>query len=363
MMEAAIIGFGRMGQHVLKAIEDHPLLRKIHLVDPNPADAFPADSRFVKHKDCEQILADPEVRLVFITSPNHTHGELAIRALGAGKAVMLEKPMANTLRESEEIVRAAEAKQAFLQVGFELRYSKLYSTVKDWCAAGLLGDIVNTHCLYICSEFHGKNSWRNDTDSGGSMFGEKLCHYVDLPRWWTGSEIVEVQAVSAPNVVPYYQVNDNYHCTWKHASGAVGHLSFVMYLAETYEGDPLDNAVTLQADDGHELRYLVIGTKGAAETNVFRRLIRRWEFGDSEKCMTSKIVEKLTWKEDEDHRFFHDTTTQARDIVERVFHGRKPYTPARDSLNTMAVVDAVDRAVATGKPVIPAVFSHAGLDS
>jgi predicted dehydrogenase len=355
MMEAAIIGFGRMGRHVLHVIQSHPLLGKIHLVEPNPENSFPADSRFVIHKDCELIWADPKVRLVFITSPNHTHGSLALRALQAGKAVMLEKPMANTLRESAEIVRSAEENQAFLQVGFELRYSKLYSTVKSWCEQGLLGEIVNTHCLYLCSEFHGKDSWRNAPDSGGSMFGEKLCHYVDLPRWWTNSEIVEVQAVCAPNVVPYYQVNDNYHCTWKHASGAVGHLTFVMYFAETYLGDPLENVASLQTDDGHELRYLVIGTKGAAETNVFRRRIRRWEFGDSAKCMTSKIVEELTWKEEEDHRYYHDTTTQANDIVDRVFYGQMPFTPARDSLQTMAVVDAVERAVNTGRPVSPIV--------
>jgi len=43
------------------------------------------------------------------------------------------------------------------------------------------------------------------------MFGEKLSHYVDLPRWWVGSPVTEVHSVCAPNLVPYYEVRDNYY--------------------------------------------------------------------------------------------------------------------------------------------------------
>lgn len=352
-MDVAILGFGRMGGSVHKALADHPLLRTIHLVDPDPGQFGGVSRRVRTHTDPAVVLADPNVKLVFVTSPNHTHCELALRAVEAGKAVMLEKPMANTLGDAARIVRAARRNRSFLQVGFELRYSKLYSGVKNWIDRGLLGEIVNINCLYVCSEFHGKGSWRNKKESGGSMFGEKLCHYVDLPRWWTGREVVAMHAVAAPNVVPYFEVNDNCHCSYRFDNGACSHLSFMMYLAETFDGDPLENAVSQQADDGHELRFLVTGTRGAAETNVFRRRLRRWEFGDSPVCMTSRIVEDSTWAPAEDHRYFHDTTTQARDIVERVHDGREPFTDAADSLRTMAVVAAAEESMAGGKIVCP----------
>jgi predicted dehydrogenase len=57
-----------------------------------------------------------------------------------------------------------------------LRYSKLYTAIKDWADQGLLGQVVNTQCSYFCSEFHKKGSWRNKKATGGSMFGEKLSH-------------------------------------------------------------------------------------------------------------------------------------------------------------------------------------------
>jgi len=61
---------------------------------------------------------------------------------------------------------------------------------------------VNTQFTYICSEFHRKGSWRNHKATGGSMFGEKLSHYVDLPRWWIGADIDTVFSVCAPNIIP-----------------------------------------------------------------------------------------------------------------------------------------------------------------
>jgi predicted dehydrogenase len=53
------------------------------------------------------------------------------------------------------------------------------------------------------------------------MFAEKLCHYVDLPRWWIGSRVTQVHSVSAPNLASPPGVRDNYHTTYRFANGAV----------------------------------------------------------------------------------------------------------------------------------------------
>ena len=67
----------------------------------------------------------------------------------------------DALRKEQEAQRKAEAERRglFFQVGFELRYSKLYAKIKEWADAGLLGEIVNTHCLYGSSAW-GKGIWR-----------------------------------------------------------------------------------------------------------------------------------------------------------------------------------------------------------
>lgn len=343
--KVAVLGCGFEGRDRLRILKENPIVDEIIGYDCNEAALVKArkESGAQTTSQLETVLNDPEVRLVLINASNDAHKELALAAVQAKKPTLLEKPIAPTLEDSELIVSEFEKQGVFLQIGFELRYSKLYTLVKDWIDQGLLGDVVNTHCNYICSEFHGKGSWRNFYKTGGSLFGEKLSHYVDLPRWWIGSEVEEIYSVSAPNVVPYFEVADNYHTVYRFKNGAVSHLTFMMYVAETFQGDPLQNWHTQQKDDGHELRYLVVGTKGAAETDVFHRKVRRWEFGDSPECITSKIVESHTWTESEDYRYFHDTITQVHDVVERVAKGLPPKTSARDALETMRVVEAAHR--------------------
>ena len=186
--------------------------------------------------------------------------------------------------------RAAERTGGFLQIGFELRYSHLYTTVKDWIIRGLLGRVLNTQCTYCSSAWGRDDLWRVASQTSGGMFGEKLSHYVDLVRWWIGDSVEEVYATCAPNIISYYEVHDNYHCTYRFKGGAVSQLTFMMGPAASFKGDPLQNAVSQQAGDGHALRYMIYGEKGAAETDVFPRTIKRWEFGENEYGQSSAWV-------------------------------------------------------------------------
>jgi len=350
-MKAAVLGVGRMGSGVVHILKNKcDAVQEVIAYDVDAAQlARLGDKAKVRTTtDLGEILRDDAVRVVFVTAANHAHKALATAALEAGKAVMCEKPIATTLADARQMVETAERLNGWLQIGFELRYSTLYTTVKEWINAGLLGTVVNTQCTYICSEFHGKGSWRNNIATGGSMFGEKLSHYVDLPRWWVGDEVVEAYAVCAPNTVPYYEVHDNYHATYRFKNGAVSQLTFMMSPAATFKGDPLVNVVTQQQGDGHALQFLVVGTKGAAATDVFYRKIKRWEFGDSPDKMTSTWVEDITWDCKEDGRYFHNGVDQTIDIVRRVAAGEPPYTPARDSYETMRLCEAVERSADTG---------------
>jgi predicted dehydrogenase len=265
--------------------------------------------------------------------------------------VLCEKPIANTLADARAMVETAERLKAFFQIGFEARYSKLYVKVKEWVDAGLLGQVVSTHCLYGASAY-AKGAWRNTKREGGDTFGERLSHYVDLARWWVGAPVAEVFSACAPNVVPYTEVRDNYHTTYKFQNGAVGHVTYYMNFPATFRGDPLaDNITDLQLGDGHELRYIAVGTKGAAEADVFGRRIKRWQFKDTPETMISDWVENLTWRSPEDHFYYHNTTDQTRDVVRRVARGLPPMTPARDAYETMRLCFAAEQSADSGRQV------------
>ncbi len=347
-MKVAVLGVGGMGGGIIKTLQKIPSVTEVF--------AYDVDTERVREREqslgatgvteLERILENRDIPLVFVTAANFAHKELTIASLEAGKAVMCEKPMALTLEDARAMVETAERLGTFFQVGFELRYSKLYTKVMEWIEEGLLGEVINTTCLYTSSAWRKSASWRLKAATGGSMMGEKLSHYVDLPRWWVGSEVTECYAACAPNMVPYMEIHDNYHLTYKFASGAVSHLTYLQGHPATFRGDPLQPAEAQQIGDGHELRYIVVGTKGAAECDVFLRAIKRWDCPmDPEEGLLSNLVENLTWDPSEGHFYFHNTTDQTIDIVRRVEAGEPPATPARDAYNSMRLCFAADVSV------------------
>ena len=350
-MKIAILGCGKMGEYISRKLKKSLYVDEIICQDVREERVKELQEKgYNATSDLDKILDDPQIPLVFVTSSNDAHKMLTISALNKGKAVMCEKPMANTLADAEAMVAAAEKNNGWLQIGFELRYSHLYVQIKEWIEAGLLGDVINVSCNYIASA-RKKDSWRNKKESCGCLFGEKLSHYVDLPRWWINDKVEEVFTVCAPNAIPYYETRDNYHATYKFSNGAVSHITFMMSPASHFDGDPLQNVLDQQEGDGHELRFIISGTKGAAETDVFRRAVKRWEYKDDVECMKSVLVEQHTWDAENDNRYFHNTADQACDIVRRVAEGLAPKTPASDALETMELCFAAEQSADLNKVI------------
>jgi predicted dehydrogenase len=349
-LKVGILGCGNMGATVVEHLKECSLVSGIIAQDIRPSHLEELRCKYgIEVTDsAEQLVSDKDVKVVFVTSSNDTHKDLTLMAMNAGKPVLCEKPMAVTLDDAREMVEESERLGVFLQIGFELRYSLLYTKIKEWIDSGLLGDIINTHCMYRVTAYE-KGAWRNDGSRAGGTFGERLSHYVDLPRWWIGTDVTEVISMCAPNVLEYMNVLDNYHTTYRFSNGAVSHVTFTMGTCTTHRGDPLRNRIGLQQGDGHTLSYVVMGTKGAASTDIFDRFIKRWEYQDTPSVLECNWVEDLHWPEDQDHFYFHNTTHQTWDIVRRISEGLPPMTPARDAYETMRLVAAAERSADTGQ--------------
>ena len=354
-MKVGVCGAGSMGGHVVEHLNGFNGVQDIIVYDikEQPLDEVSRRYKVQTTRHINDVLNDPQVRLVFIATPNATHKVLTLQALEAKKAVMCEKPMATTLSDALQMVKCVEQCGGFLQIGFELRYSKLYTTVKRWIDANLLGRLINTYCYYSISSWR-KGEWRVNKGIAGSMFGEKLSHYVDLPRWWIGSQVIDVFARSAPNIIPYYEVRDNYHAIYRFENGAVSHLTCMMGLpTATAAYDPMMKAQHKNelSKLGYVLKYVVVGTKGVVKTDTFGRSIERWEFIEDLDCFTSTLAEKLTWDEQDNQSYYHNTLDQTRDVVRRVARGLPPKTSPRDAYATMKLCFAAEESADRGELV------------
>jgi predicted dehydrogenase len=341
-IDIAVLGMGKMGLTHVKAALASPFVRKVYGYDPDGAVCASRgkELNIETTNDLTAIMNNSQIRLLDIAAPNAAHCRLVEAGLRSGKAILCEKPMAENLEDAAKVVAAVKNSGGFMQLGFELRYSHAYTTIKKWLDSGLIGTPVNIHCRYFCSEFHRKGTWRSR--SSGSLIGEKLSHYLDLQRWLMNDKVDEVFAVSAPNVVEYFNHPDNHQITVCFRNGTVATLNFVMFLAESDRHDPLLDVTEKQQDDGHFLQLYVMGNQGAIEYDVFKRRIRRWQFTMGSDGLMSRIVETLTYSKEEDTAYMHNVHDQNLRVIELVARNLPPDTSVTDSFMTMQLCFAAE---------------------
>jgi predicted dehydrogenase len=128
------------------------------------------------------LLARDDIEGVVIAVPNDRHAELAIATLQAGKHVLLEKPMAMSLQQCDEIVQAQEASGKVLQIGFVCRYSPAALKAKQIIQSGGIGDVLHVQATLLRQRgIPGLGGWfTTKARSGGGCLIDIGVHFIDL---------------------------------------------------------------------------------------------------------------------------------------------------------------------------------------
>jgi predicted dehydrogenase len=197
---AAVIGTGFIGTvHVEQLRRIGVDIRGVLGSTPERG-AARADALGVRHAyaSLDEILSDPTVHVVHVTSPNHLHVPQASAILEAGKHVVCEKPLAMTASESAALVERAEASGLVNAVNFNIRFYPLHQHVREIVAAGDLGDVrfVTGHYFQDWLLLDTDWNWRLEPDKGGALraVGDIGSHWLDLMAFVTGQPIVSVMA-------------------------------------------------------------------------------------------------------------------------------------------------------------------------
>jgi predicted dehydrogenase len=186
--------------------------------------------------DYEEILRDPEIDLVLITSRNQHHAPQAIGALRAGKHVFVEKPMALTEQECRDLCAAVEETGKQLTVGFNRRFAPFYIELKKRLA-GRSGPAV-LQCRVNSPGISGAY-WMADPAIGGAILGE-ACHFVDLMYWLLDSEPLAVCAFSLPTGRKDPIGENNLAASFRFADGSIGNLTYCTIGSKTSGGERVE---------------------------------------------------------------------------------------------------------------------------
>ena len=152
--------------------------------------------------DWREVVARDDIDLVDICTPGNTHHEIALAALAAGKHVLCEKPLANSVAEAEEMSAAAEAAVArgvYAMCGFTYRRVPALTLARELVAEGRLGTIRQVRAQYLqdwLSDADAPLTWRMDKSLAGSgALGDIGAHVIDATQWITGQSITGVSAL------------------------------------------------------------------------------------------------------------------------------------------------------------------------
>ena len=151
--------------------------------------------------DWRRLIERDDVDLVDICTPGNTHAEIAIAALAAGKHVLCEKPLANTVAEAESMTRAAAAAPggAKAAVGFTYRRVPAIALARQIVAEGRIGTLRHVRAQYLqdwIADPEVPLSWRLDREQAGSgSLGDIGAHIIDLAQFITGDSITGVSGL------------------------------------------------------------------------------------------------------------------------------------------------------------------------
>ncbi|MES2773464.1 MAG: Gfo/Idh/MocA family oxidoreductase [Bacteroidota bacterium] len=195
----ALVGCGRIGKRHAEHIANNGKLVAVCDTDPKAADELAKTYGATPYYDLQQLLLhEKEVMVISICTPNGLHATHSIQSLNAGKHVLCEKPMAISVNDCGEMIKAAEKNNRRLFVIKQNRFNPPVAAVKELIDNNQLGKLysVQLNCFWNRNEDYYKNSWKGTKDLDGGTLYTQFSHFVDLLYWLIG-DVRQVYALTA----------------------------------------------------------------------------------------------------------------------------------------------------------------------
>jgi predicted dehydrogenase len=223
-----------------------------------------------------EAVADPRAAGAIICTPHDRHLADARMAFAAGKHVLIEKPLARTLEEADEIIAAAGAAGRVLMVAEQFHFMPAFRRVKALLDSGRLGALRELHL--IARGFGARSGWRLAADSvGGGALIDGGIHYVHNLRWWGGG-VRRVVALRPPQTVMAMEGEDAIVLLAELSSGAIGLLSNSLGapgLSRLQWSTVTGTRGSCFADNRG--RFVIARGEGGPRVRLFRRDVRGYE--------------------------------------------------------------------------------------
>ncbi|WP_298461130.1 Gfo/Idh/MocA family protein [uncultured Cellulomonas sp.] len=316
--------------------------------------------------DWRAVLERDDVDLVDICTPGDTHAEMAVAALAAGKHVLVEKPMANTLEEATTMTvaaREAAGRGVRSMVGFSYRRVPAVALARQLVAEGRIGEVRQVRAQYLqdwLADAEAPLSWRLDKDRAGSgALGDIGAHIVDLAHFITGQPLAGVSAMLDTFVTerPVAQSFSGLQGTAGTERGPVTVDDAAIWFGRLAGGAPaVFEATRFAWGRKNAMRIEVSGSAGAVAFDFEdMNVLHLYDAADDARTAGFRRIDVTEpdhpytaawWPPGHGLGYEHAFTHQVVDLLEAIAAERQPEPSFDDALAVQRVLDAVERSSA-----------------
>ncbi|MGN0711639.1 MAG: Gfo/Idh/MocA family protein [Anaerovoracaceae bacterium] len=341
-MKYALIGCGRIAtNHVKAAINNHLEIVAVCDIVPEKMenllekhDLQNCDS-IKRYTDFKKMISEEKPELVSIATESGIHAEIAKVCIENSINVIIEKPVAMSIEDADEIIRLAEEKKVKVSACHQNRFNIAVQKTRKALEQGRFGKLSHGSINVRWNrnrDYYDQAAWRGTWAQDGGCLMNQCIHGIDLLRWMMGDEIEEVYGTTRQQFHDYLQAEDVGLAVLKFKNGAVA----------TIEG------TTNVFPKNLEETLYIFGEKGTVKVGgTSTNNIDVWDFADE----AAEDVETRELKEQTSNVYGNGHTSLFEDMIAAIKNDRTPYVDAVAGRNALEVVLAIYKSQKTGMPV------------
>lgn len=340
-MKYVLIGCGRIAvNHIKAAVNNQLEIAAVCDVDLEQIDILFEKTNYTGNPDRyedykEMIKAHPEIELAAIATESGVHAEIALYCIDHGINVIIEKPMAMSMKDAEEIIRRSEEKHVKVSACHQNRFNVAVQEMRKALEAGRFGKLSHgsIHVRWNRNkDYYTQAPWRGTWAQDGGALMNQCIHGIDLLRWMLGDEVEEVYGVTRQQFHHYLEAEDIGMAVIKFKNGAIATIEGT---TNVYPRN-LEETLYLFGENG----TVKLGGKSTNNIDV-------WDFADETEADTkNKGLEEQT-----SNVYGNGHTSLYADVIDAIQNDRKPYVDAVAGRNALEMVLAIYRSMKTGMPV------------
>ena len=327
-MKYALIGCGRISpNHIAAAVANQ--LEIVAMCDINPDNIVDKKLKFdlpdtvKEYLDYRDMLKKEDIDLIAIATESGKHAQIALECIEAGCNLIIEKPIALSLEDADEIIKKADEKGVKVCACHQNRFNKSIQKIREAVDKKRFGKLFyGTAHIRWCRdhEYYDRASWRGTWEQDGGALMNQCIHNIDLLRWMLGDEIEEVVGMTDRLHHDYIEAEDLGIALVKFKNGAYGII---------------EGTTDVYPKNLEETLYL-FGEKGTVKAGGQSvNVIEEWNFSD---MLDDPEEVKSRFHENPPNVYGYGHTPLYADVIDAIKNDRPPYVDARAGRRALELV-------------------------